>query len=405
MSLLVMVQPAHAVVQNPTNIYSCSSTSGLCPVASGVLSQFQGEACAAGGTATLQFLSNRFSCRNIYVERFYLTISGTPVCAVGFSYNSATGYCEGAPPPVCPANGTVFSSGYYDIGTNPNAGSGQPSLSGCDNGCATAYNGDSVGWRVQIAGIYHYFAKGGYAHTGVSCSSGSPSVGAVTAIPTVSCTAGQTLVTGSNGFKKCYDDMTGTVADGNSASAVAAAKTLADAKVAAQIQAAADSVAAAGGSASDVAAAKSVAAGTAAVAAGAPTDNGFAPNDPMNAFCVDNPQASICKEQTAGAKTVGTAALSGLYNDGDLIAGKTVSGTIGGFKTRVLASGIGSAAGGFFTVNQAAGTCPVWSADVPMFGAMSFDFYCQSTFQNLLPWIRSVLLLIFSVIAFRIAIL
>lgn len=200
--------------------------------------------------------------------------------------------------PACPANGTSFSSGYYDIGTNPNAGSGLPATSGCDGACSTAYNGDSIGWRVQIGGVYHYFAKGGYFHIGVACSSGSPSVGVLTAIPSVSCSAGQSLVTGSNGFQKCYDDMTGTFVDGNSASAVAAAQTLADAKTAAQIAAAGDAVAAAGGSASDVAAAQSVAAGVAAAAVGAAGTN---PDPVQAAFCAENPTASICVASDFGS--------------------------------------------------------------------------------------------------------
>lgn len=135
------------------------------------------------------------------------------------------------------------------------------------------------------------------------------------------------------------------------------------------------------------------------------TTTGFAPNDPMHAFCIDNPQASICKEQTAGKTTVGTAALSGLYTAGTLNNSKTFGSVVGDFKTRFLASGIGAGAGGFFNVTATAGACPTWSSNVPMFGVMTFDFYCGSTFQNLLPWMRSVILIIFSVIAFRIGLL
>ena len=136
----------------------------------------------------------------------------------------------------------------------------------------------------------------------------------------------------------------------------------------------------------------------------APNPSGTGETSTSLTFCQENPESFLCAASTATG-TVSTLAVSGLYEAGTLNEGKTFQSSVGDFKGRVLASNIGAAVGGFFTVNQVAGACPVWSVEVPMFGAFAFDFYCQSTFQNLLPWIRSVLLLIFSVIAFRIAVL
>lgn len=426
MSLLVMVQPAQASGIVSSGVYYKGSSSGSCP-----------------NTQTFPLMSGLIACLEtaypsyipiaVYDANYLRAVNGTFIpygysggacpanstsglatctCNAGFIPNAAATAC--VVEVVCPAVNTFHSAGFYNIGTIP---TGSMNVSPCVNGCKlfTFQSTSPPGQDLYISaspkfkqlhnGIYYYFVEASYFHTGQNCSPDTPNFLAdfVGSKPDQTCQAGQQMIS-MYGVTKCFNS-DGTEANPNSASAVAAAKTLADAKIAAQIAAAASAVAAAGGSASDVAAAQTVAAGVAAAQAGAPTDTGYALDDPMNAFCVDNPQAQICKDQTAGAKTVGTAALSGLYTDGALIGGKTVSSVIGGFKTRVLASGIGSAVGGFFTVNQAAGSCPIWSVNAPMIGVLSFDFYCGSTFQNLLPWIRSVLLLIFSVIAFRIAIL
>ena len=434
MSLLVMVQPARAsgtvssatvyAYNAPTPCYGQSSVAVMLACMNtanfGGVNTWYDVVYTSGDAFNIRFCYN--NCSEFQVG----TSGGRSVVSSGCPANSTgTTTCTCTDPyipnagatacvmPACPALGADAGAYWITTGTIPasiyTAGNG----TFCKTGCETksfltiprpdGYPIDDGATKISN-GVRTYYSFREYMYTGASCTGGDTLPVASTVPVADGCAANQSMI--QMGSKiRCIDPSTGAQVESNSASAVAAAKTLADAKMAAQIQAAGDAVAAAGGSASDVAAAQSVAAGAAAVQAGAPTSNGFAPDDPMNAFCVDNPQATICKAQTVGATAVSTAALSGLYTDGALTAGKTVSSVVGGFKTRVLASGIGSAAGGFFTVNQAAGACPVWSADVPMMGVITFDFYCQSTFQNLLPWIRSVLLLIFSVIAFRIAIL
>ncbi|MBI1887205.1 MAG: hypothetical protein HYS19_02365 [Nitrosomonadales bacterium] len=224
-----------------------------------------------------------------------------PSASPAYAFNATSGMCEreAVPPPTCAAAGTVHSEGFYDIGTSPTNNGGIPPRLACDNGCQTNYEGDSVGWRVQVGGVYHYFAQGAFVHQGVVCASGEPSLGVLTSVPTVSCAAGQSLVTGSNGFKKCYDDMSGSFVDGNSASSVAAAATLAAAKQAAAINAAYAAAQAAGLSASGVEASQSVAAGV--ISAGGFSGVGGSSSDPvMSSFCQDNPTASVCAEQEFG---------------------------------------------------------------------------------------------------------
>lgn len=145
------------------------------------------------------------------------------------------------------------------------------------------------------------------------------------------------------------------------------------------------------------------------------------PGGPPTPWCVDHPTDPLCKVpdpvdcsvtpnapgclSMSGTPEVRTLALSSVYVAGTLNEGKTVGDVLGTFKTRMLSSGVVGAATHFFNVTASAGSCPTWSVNTPMFGTLTFDMYCTSTFQNLLPWIRSVIMLIFSVVAFRIAIL
>ncbi len=126
----------------------------------------------------------------------------------------------------------------------------------------------------------------------------------------------------------------------------------------------------------------------------------------MSKFCQDNPKAFSCMNSSATG-AIGSAAVqsSQIYTPGTVSGGATFGGSLDNFKTRVLASGVGSAVGSFFVVSAGGGACPTWSATVPVLGSLTFDFFCTQTFQALIPWIKSVILIIFSVVAFRIAIL
>lgn len=413
MSMLVMVQPARASgTVAGTGYYYNASGSSSCPSSQHFFSLNALIGCLQTAYPTYNPISIYSSTHLLAVNGTYIAYgsqtgtcpansTGTVSCTCNTGFIPNVGATACVAEVVCPVAGIQHSKGFYNVGTVP---TGKLMNAPCVSGCKVElFSGVVPAAKQKINGIYYYYGSAEYKHTGAICSPDTPNFLAdfVGTLPSATCAVGQQMIS-MNGVTKCFNS-DGTEASANSASAVAAAKTLADAKIAAQIAAAASAVAAAGGSASDVAAAQTVAAGVAAGQASGATVNS---SDPVQAaFCADNPDSPMCKAQNEGARTVGAAALDGLYTDGELIAGKTVSSVIGGFKTRVLSSGVGSAIGGFFTVNQAAGTCPVWSVNAPLIGSLTFDFYCQSTFQNLLPWIRSVLLLIFSVIAFRIAVL
>lgn len=340
----------------------------------------------------------------------------TPSSGVAYTFNSVTSLCERPAVVNCPKSGTVISSGTYDYGADPNAM--QAGLvAGCTASCGTGGNFDPISQRGLVGGVYHYYGTGVIYSTGVECTAGTPSTASSqSATITQTCAAGQVGVTSIAGKLNCYADNSAssspvaTVAQ-NSASAVAAAGTQANADLLAAINAAANAAgaaaAAAGGSAADIAAARA-AAGGAAAAAGAPAVAAAAA-DPLTEYCKNNPKATICTAAapSTAADTVGTAPLGDLYTGTLNPTGqKTFSDVIGTFKTSVLASPVGAAASGFFTVNVSGGACPVWSTPpIPVIGTLTFDYYCQPPFQNLLPWMRAVMILIFSVVAFRIAVL
>ena len=213
----------------------------------------------------------------------------------------------------CPETGTIKSTGYYDIGTDSNSNGGLPPRSGCDSNCYVQYSGSSVGWRVLVSGVYHYYAKGEYIYDSSidfgSCYSGSSSIASVASAPANTCGAGQSLVTGDGGYAKCFNDS--GVVDSNSASAVASAKALADA--AAQkiiddaVAAAKASAAAAGGSASAVEAAGDSARSAAGAAAATIIYNNAAAEDKK--YQTESEKTSECDSHpdTAGCVELGSA--------------------------------------------------------------------------------------------------
>lgn len=324
MSMLVMVQPARATVEqvlpvNPIIYKAAHYTAGLL---SGEYSGWA-AACAAADLAYPAFstkpLGNgyttdgyTFACRwdtggqaggfkllyAVGPNPVPVSSSVCPVATPVYIYSAQSGMCE-REAPACPAAGTQHSKGFFNIGTVP---TGKLMNSACVSGCKIdLISGYAPAAKQKINGIYYYFGNAEYKHVGTSCTPDTPNFLSdfVGTLPGETCAAGQQMIT-MNGVTKCFDS-TGAEIDANSASAVAAAKTLADAKTAKAIQDAQDAVAAAGGSVSDVAAAGTVAAGVAAA-----NDSASNSGDPvMDSFCAQNPSADICKQGTAQAKAAG----------------------------------------------------------------------------------------------------
>jgi hypothetical protein len=316
-----------------------------------------------------------------------LTWSHYQGCPTGYTLNGA--YCVSA---ACPTN-TVAASGLFDIGPNPDRVF-DGILNGCGaNNCATAVGSlDPISKRGIIGGETHYFSVGVIVFTGQTCAAGTPSV-ATASDPNIqqTCGAGQTAVTGANGFFRCY-------ADSNSPPASAVPTTTTQTTTGTTTTT--DQTTGASSVTTTTTVSETVTTGGGGAAATTTT-----PADPLTDYCAQTPSAEVCKEgQPSG--TVTTPSVDGLY-DGQLNATghQTVSDVVGTFKNRVLAAPVGSAVSGFFNVTVASGTCPVWSADVPMFGVLTMDAYCAPWFLDLLPLIKSLIMIVFSVAAFRIAVL
>ncbi|MDD5385514.1 MAG: hypothetical protein PHG89_11650 [Gallionella sp.] len=109
---------------------------------------------------------------------------------------------------------------------------------------------------------------------------------------------------------------------------------------------------------------------------------------------------------STGATSVGVAVPSEaqIYTKGT----KTIADSFNGFTTSLKASPLVSAAGSFFDVSLA-GACNTWSLSFNVlgqsFGTHVVDQFCTPPFTTYLPYIRALMLIIFSFVAFRVAIL
>lgn len=132
------------------------------------------------------------------------------------------------------------------------------------------------------------------------------------------------------------------------------------------------------------------------------TNNGTGDqNQPPSGYCQQDPSAPQCGQQEEEEGEPDTPPGEGLYQSGDL----TYESVINNFKDSITGSGIYGAATGFFDISISAGSCPVWSADVPMIGTIVMDHFCSPIMDTAWPIVYAVLLLVGGFLAYRIAIL
>lgn len=226
----------------------------------------------------------------------------TCTCNTGFAPDTAGTSCISAA--VCPAAGTLHSSGYFNIGTIP---TGKLLTKACVNSCEiTLQSGFTPAAKSLINGVTHYFGSAKYIHTSTACSPDTPNFLAdfVGTLPAGTCAAGQQMIS-MNGVTKCFTS-TGSEVNTNSASSVQATKTLADAAAAQAAQNAAQAAASAVLAANPAATpAEILAAKQTAAAQAAASVSQNQPSDPQQAFCVANPTAPIC-QSGAQAKAAGS---------------------------------------------------------------------------------------------------
>lgn len=288
-SFFLMVRSAQAVAgyQAPAGFPNCYASFSEIPLNTPFILgsyQYRYTACTAASCSVQVF--NQPSSPNVWSNNWPSTW-GVSSCAMA----------------VCPAVGTLHSSGFFNVGTVP---TGQLLKTACLNGCSiNLVNGVVPAAKNLVNGVTHYFGQARYEHTSLNCTPDTPTFLAdfVGTLPGATCGAGQQIIT-MNGVTKCFDSA-GAAVNSNSASAVAVTKTLNDAAAA---QAASDAAAAAAAALLaqnpaatpvEIAAAKQTAAAQAAAVSASQ-----AIADPNAAFCKTNPANAIC-QTGAQAKAAG----------------------------------------------------------------------------------------------------
>lgn len=123
----------------------------------------------------------------------------------------------------------------------------------------------------------------------------------------------------------------------------------------------------------------------------APTPTPQDPEDP----CTANPGRIGCQE--AGQ----VADQPELY----VKKTKTFTDALASFKTKIQASPIGSATGGFFNV-AGGGICPTWTAHIPFINAdLTIDQFCSQFATDALALFKAAVLVVAGIAAFRVALL
>jgi len=112
----------------------------------------------------------------VHTDSFSISIS----CSAG-KLLSASEACVATSGGACPTAGTIYSQGWYDIGTNPTANI--VSYAVAPNSCGVSFSGTCPSGVSTVAGVKHYYCKGNYAFVG-----GSPDTSS-TLTPTASVSA------------------------------------------------------------------------------------------------------------------------------------------------------------------------------------------------------------------------
>lgn len=220
--------------------------------------------------------------------------TGTSTCTCNNGYSPDVSGTSCVLAVACPASGTLFADGFFNIGTVP---TGRLLVEACVSSCKISLiSGYSPAEKQVQNGITYYYGKAKYNHLGTNCSPDTPNFLSdfVGMLPNQTCASGQQMIQ-MNGVTKCFDSA-GVMATTDSASAIAAAKTLAQQKAAAAAQAAADAAASTlvaanpNATASDVAAARNQAATLAAGSVAVQYVNAT----PQDTFCLSNPTSPIC---------------------------------------------------------------------------------------------------------------
>jgi hypothetical protein len=295
--------------------------------------------------------------------------------------------CIGEPPPTCTA-GTVISSGYYSIGASPTtAFNNSPCMA---NGCGVRFEGTVPASRAIVNGKYVYYAKGAYITDGFQCTASTSDLPktASGSLPAESCGTGQ--VSGTiNGKFACVNQTDGKVANPNEAQTQATTTkntvtnpdgsttttettTKADGSTSTTVT----NTASNGSSTTTT----SSTAGTSdtpttrtdgKTQAAKDTEDGV--KEGMKAFCEENPESKMCKQEESGEAA----------NSDDLYSPEeeqpSFEETISDFGQNMQSVGWYSMATNFFDVSNPSGSCGGMNQTIE-FGGQTFTFNLDEIF-------------------------
>lgn len=345
----------------------------------------------------------------------------TPACASGFTRNSSvtpnrcqrtvsactppqtpnptTQICEDPPP--CTANAPA-SGGYFDVGTNPGA---SPLLAACVNGCQASFDGISPAGSALVDGVKHYYASGTYYNTGSICTpteSNDPGTPEPT-VPEDDCGPGQILGE-LNGRAMCADGggdptpesdppettetetTTTTAPDGTETTTTTTVTTRPDGST--QTTTTTTTTSPDGQEVTSTTETRDT----------PPIPGENTPEDPDDP---DDPDADPCTVNPSAAGCGGAASPAG---SSYVKKSKTFSDVLTGARNNLMASPLGTALGGFFTVTASA-SCPTWSANVGYLDvSIEFDQLCNSMALDAWAALGWCLVLVGAFFAFRVAI-
>lgn len=342
------------------------------------------------------------------------TASGAS-CSCDAGYQENGGQC--VKPKNCKFSDTA-SAGYFDVGTDS---AGGPSVMACVGGCETIFDGSFPSGNALVGGKKHYYAQGSYIKTGRECAASDSEIGKgvpVTQIPPDTCAEGYVMgkVNGKNTCSKGgaapgsssdskpdpnkATSSTNTEvkkdkdADGNDRETTTVTKKNADGSTSTETTVKITKGDGNGGTTTNSTTTTVTTGGSGKGSGnGSGTEGDDDGEDSEKGKCEKNSSDEGCGGAAASVdgKTFYTA------------KEKTFSGIFSKASTDLRGSGMGGAFTGFFNV-AAGGSCPAttWhvgyvNADVP------FDFMCQSWALNGLLVIKTVLLVIATFMAARIA--
>lgn len=117
--------------------------------------------------------------------------------------------------------------------------------------------------------------------------------------------------------------------------------------------------------------------------------------------CAKESTQQAIKKDLETKPTIDSKTASTLYQRDNSL---TFANIFTNFKAAWAASPFVAAAAHFLTITDISGNCPVWDISAYVF-YLRLDHFCGDTMAAMWPWIRALILFMFSLISFRWAVL